>query len=149
MNDGRLEYLWIKRAKGTKMDAVQEAQFIVRRGIAGNADIGGRRQITLISRERWHELTSTLGEIDPIVRRANLLVSGIELEGSRGRFLQIGASRVRVNGETRPCRALEFTLPGLQHALDPRWGGGVCAEVVEGAVVRVGDAVRWIDEPEG
>jgi MOSC domain-containing protein YiiM len=129
------------------MDEVLHARFIARRGIEGNADIGGRRQITVISRERWHELTETLGDVDPVLRRANVMVSGIELEASRGRVLQIGAARVRVNGETRPCRALDFALPGLQRALDPHWGGGVYAEVVEGAAVHVGDLVQWIDEP--
>jgi MOSC domain-containing protein YiiM len=129
------------------MDEVPHARFIARRGIEGNADIGGRRQITVISRERWRELTEALGAVDPVLRRANVMVSGIELEASRGRLLQIGASRVRVNGETRPCRALDFALPGLQRALDPHWGGGVYAEVVDGADVHVGDLVQWIDEP--
>jgi len=128
------------------MDDVSEANFIARRGIEGNADIGGRRQITVISSERWRELTEALGDIDPARRRANVLVSGIELEASRGRVLQIGGARLRVNGETRPCRALDYALPGLQRALDPRWGGGLYAEVIDGATIRVGDEVRWIDE---
>jgi MOSC domain-containing protein YiiM len=143
MSDGRVERLWVKRAQRGPMDEVDEAQFIARRGIADNADAGGRRQVTIIARERWYELTEVLGEVDPVLRRANVMVSGIELEGSRGRLLQIGAATVRVNGETRPCRALDFALEGLQHALDPHWGGGVYAEVVEGAVVRLDDVVRW------
>ena len=147
MSEGRVEFLWIKRAQRGPMDEVPQATFIVRRGIEGNADIGGRRQITVIARERWHELTEALGDVDPVLRRANVMVSGIELEASRGRLLQVGDARVRVNGETRPCRALDFALPGLQHALDPRWGGGVYAEVTVGAVVRVGDIVQWIEEP--
>ena len=147
MSDGRVERLWVKRAQRGPMDAVHDAQFIARRGIAGNADAGGRRQVTIISRERWRELTEALGEIDPVLRRANVMVSGIELEGSRGRVLQIGAATVRVNGETRPCRALDFAYEGLQHALDPHWGGGVYAEVIEGAVVRLDDVVCWVETP--
>ena len=145
---GRVERLWIKRAQRGPMDAVHEAQFIARRGIAGNADVGGRRQVTIISRERWLELTEALGEVDPVLRRANVMVSGIELEASRGRLLQIGAATVRVNGETRPCRALDFALEGLQQALDPHWGGGVYAEVIEGAVVRLDDVAHWTYAPE-
>ena len=34
MSDGRVERLWVKRAKRGPMDAVAEAQFIARRGIA-------------------------------------------------------------------------------------------------------------------
>ena len=148
MSDGHVERLWVKRAQRGPMDPVHEAHFIARRGIAGNADAGGRRQVTIISRERWRELTEALGEVDPVLRRANVMVSGIELEGSRGRLLQVGAATVRVNGETRPCRALDFALEGLQKALDPHWGGGVYAEVIDGAVVRVDDVVRWIDAAE-
>jgi MOSC domain-containing protein YiiM len=139
--------LWIKRAKRGPMDAVPEAQLIARRGLAHNADAGGRRQVTIISRERWNELTAPLGDVDPVLRRANVMVSGIELEASRGRVLQLGAAAVRINGETRPCRSLDFAHKGLQQALDPHWGGGVYGEVIDGAVVRVGDVVRWIDEP--
>ena len=147
VSGGRVERMWVKRAKRGQMDEVPEAQFIARRGLAGNADAGGRRQVTIISRERWDELTAPLGDVDPVLRRANVMVSGIELETSRGRVLQVGSAVVRINGETRPCRSLDFVLDGLQHALDPRWGGGVYGEVAEGGVVHVGDVVRWIDEP--
>jgi MOSC domain-containing protein YiiM len=145
MSEGRVEALWIKRAHRGPMDAVVEARFIARRGIADNADIGGRRQVTLIARERWFEATELLGDVEPAIRRANVMVSGIDFEHSRGRMLRIGPARLRVNGENRPCRALDFKLAGLQAALDARWGGGVYAEVVEGGVVRVGDAVCWTD----
>ncbi|MEO8692548.1 MAG: MOSC domain-containing protein [Acidimicrobiales bacterium] len=146
--EGRVERLWVKRAKRGPMDAVREVQFIARRGLADNADAGGRRQVTIISRERWAELTAALGDVDPVLRRANVMVSGIELEKTRGRLLQIGGATVRINGETRPCRALDFAFAGLQRALDPRWGGGVYAQVIEGAVVHVDDVVRWIESPE-
>ena len=145
MNEGRVEALWVKRAHRGPMDEVDEAPFIARRGLAGNADIGGRRQVTIIDRARWIEATTPLGDVDPVLRRANVMVSGIDLEASRGRLLQIGDATMRVNGETRPCRSLEFARAGLQHALDAHWGGGIYAEVVEGATVRVGDAVRWAE----
>src|SRR5687768_6723849 len=148
MMGGRVEALWVKRARRGPMDAVREVQFIARRGLAGNADAGGRRQVTIISRERWGELTEPLGHVDPVLRRANVMVSGIELDSSRGKLLQIGAATLRINGETRPCRSLDFALAGLQRALDPHWGGGVYAAVIEGGVVHVADAVQWIDEPE-
>jgi MOSC domain-containing protein YiiM len=147
MSGGRVEALWIKRVHRGPMDAVDEARFIARRGIADNADIGGRRQVTLLGRERWLEATEPLGDVDPAIRRANLMVSGIDFERSRGRILQIGPARLRVNGENRPCRALDFKLPGLQAALDARWGGGVYVEVVEGGVVGVGDVVCWTEPP--
>jgi MOSC domain-containing protein YiiM len=127
------------------MDRVPELSLIERRGIQNNADIGGRRQVTLLDAERWRELTAALGEIDPIRRRANVLLSGIELEASRGKRLRIGTATLTINGETRPCRLLDFAVEGLQAALDPQWGGGAYAEVTDGGIVRVGDDVEWLD----
>jgi MOSC domain-containing protein YiiM len=141
---GRVEALWIKRAHRGPMDRVDTMQLIERRGIADNADIGGRRQVTILSIERWRDLTAELGDIDPATRRANVLVSGIELDDSRDRRLRIGACELLVNGETRPCRLMDFAVPGLQVALDPKWGGGAYAEVTTGGTVTVGDPVEWI-----
>ena len=53
---GRVLALWIKRSKGGPMDPVTVAELVVARGIRGNANQGGRRQVTLIEREVWDEL---------------------------------------------------------------------------------------------
>lgn len=141
---GRVEQIWIKRMKGGPMDPVAGAVLETGRGLATNANRGGRRQVTIIARERWEEVQRTLGmPIDPSVRRANLLVSGIDLERSRGRVLTIGAARLRINGETRPCWQMDEAHAGLQAALDPHWGGGAFAEVLEGGEISVGDSVAW------
>ena len=143
-NGGSLGTIWLKRAKGGPMDAVQQVALEEGGGLRGNANRGGRRQVTIITRERWAELIAALGvELDPGARRANLLISGIDLENSRGRLLRVGAARLRINGETRPCEQMEAAQTGLQALMRERWGGGAYAEVVEGAVVRVGDPVRW------
>ncbi len=139
-----LEAIWIKRMKSGPMDAATTALLETDRGLAGNANRGGRRQVTIIAHERWADVQRALGvQLDPAVRRANLMVSGIDLEGSRGRVLVVGPARLRVNGETRPCWQMEEAHPGLQSALDPHWAGGVFAEVVEGGEIHVGDPVVW------
>jgi MOSC domain-containing protein YiiM len=126
------------------MDAVQTAVLDAGQGLAGNANRGGRRQVTIISRERWDAIGRMLGHrLDPSLRRANLLVSGIDLVRSRGRILAVGSTRLRINGETRPCWQMEEAHPGLQAAMEPDWGGGAFAEVVTGGEVRVGDPVGW------
>ena len=138
-----LTAIWIKRAKRGPMDPVTTATLDAR-GLIGNANRGGRRQVTLIARERWAAVTEALAvPVEPSIRRANLMVSGIDLEKSRGRVLRVGATRLRINGETRPCWQMEEAQPGLQAALDRHWGGGVFAEVIDGGEIRVGDAVAW------
>jgi MOSC domain-containing protein YiiM len=128
------------------MDPVARALLEPGRGLRGNANRGGRRQVTIISAERWDEMMATLGaSLGPVRRRANLLISGLDLERTRGRLLRIGPALLRVNGETRPCEQMEEALPGLQAVMGERWGGGVFAEVVEGGEIAVGDAVSWVE----
>jgi MOSC domain-containing protein YiiM len=143
---GRVDRLWIKRASSGLMDPVETATLVPGSGIRGNANRRGRRQVTLISAERWREVCVTLGtDVPPQTRRANVMLSGIDLEKTRGRVLGIGAVRLRINGETRPCWQMEEAHQGLQAAMDPHWGGGAFAEVVEGGEIRVGDLAEWID----
>jgi MOSC domain-containing protein YiiM len=140
----KLETIWVKRAKRGPMDPVDVARLEKGLGLRGNANRGGRRQVTIISAERWKAICASLAtEIHPSTRRANLLVSGIDLENTRGQVLRVGTTRLRINGETRPCRQMEEAHAGLQAAMEPHWGGGVFAEVIDSGEIRVGDPVEW------
>jgi len=143
---GRLERIWVKRGKGAPMDAVMSAQLAAGRGILGNANQRGKRQVTLLSAEHWVEISAHLMSPDPIVRRANVLLSGIDLRESRNRTLRLGAVRIRIYGETRPCEQMEDACPGLRAALSVPWGGGAFGEVLDDGAIAVGDPVEW-DQP--
>ena len=89
---GRLEAIFTKRARRMPMDRPQSATLIAGQGIEGNADRGGKRQVTLIDTARWQDACAEVGqEVDPATRRANLLISGIDLRESRGRILRVGS----------------------------------------------------------
>ena len=136
--------IFVKRAHGGRMDARDVAELEPGRGLAGNADRGGRRQVTLISEQRWRELMVEIGaSLSPAARRANIVISSIDLENTRGRVLCVGSCRLRIGGETRPCEQMEEAAPGLQKAMRQHWGGGVFAEVIAGGQIAVGDPVAW------
>lgn len=141
---GRLEQIWIKRFKRGPMDAVAEAQLEEGLGIAGNANRGGKRQVTLIEQEVWQRHMHRLqGDLDPSKRRANLMVSGCALHESRGRVLRIGECRIVIRGETKPCERMEEALAGLRDVMFPEWGGGAFGEVIAGGAIRVGDPATF------
>ena len=144
---GRLEGIWIKRFRGGPMDGTERARLRAGHGIEGNANRGGRRQVTLLEKEVWERLMAEVGgELDPSTRRANLLVSGVPLEASRGRVLAVGPVRIRIWGETKPCNLLDEAKPGLRAAMYAHWAGGAFGEVLNDGEIRVGDAVRFTED---
>lgn len=144
---GRVERLWVKRAHRGAMDARESIQLVAGRGVEGSADRGGRRQVTLLEREVWDALMRELGrDAGPETRRANVLVSGIDLRASRGRLLRLGATRIRIGGEVKPCERMEEAVAGLRAAMYPEWKGGAFGQIIDGGIVAVGDGVAWEEE---
>lgn len=146
-SEGRVEAIWIKRFKRGPMDPVERAGVVAGRGLEGNANQGGKRQVTLLSADRWRDVVEELGEeVDPRLRRANVYVRGIDLRNSRGRTLKLGEASIRIYGETRPCNQMEEAHTGLQAALDPDWRAGAFGEVLEDGEIAVGDVAAWASE---
>lgn len=146
---GRLDAIWLKRVRLGPMEPVPEAELQAGRGIVGNADFGGRRQVTILDADEWQRRLADLGaSLDPSARRANLLVRGVDLVESRGRVLGVGDCRVRIGGETKPCNLMDESLDGLRAALYENWGGGAWGGVTTGGRIALGEPVRWIEEAE-
>ena len=141
---GELRAIWRKRAKRGPMDPQTSAVLVAGRGLEGNANQGGRRQVTLIEEERWTDALLEAGaDLPTSARRANLVIAGLSLEGTRGRILRIGPTRIQIWSECTPCERMDEARPGLRSALRPRWRAGACAEVLEGGEIRIGDTVAW------
>ena len=137
---GRIEAIWLKRAIRGPMDRKDEVSLVAGKGIDGDANFGrSKRQVTIIEREAFEEVRKSLPDADPSMRRANIMVSGLRLEGTRAHVLTLGGVRVLIHGETRPCERMDAQCPGLTAALAPGWRGGVYGVVLDDGPVRVGD----------
>ena len=141
-----LRQIWIKRMKGGPMDHADRALVVAGKGIVGNANQGGKRQVTIVSSRHWTGVTAPLGKTpDPRLRRANLLVSDVDFTESRGKILVVGSVRIRIAGETRPCEQMEHAVPGLRAAMSVPWGGGAFGEILDDGEIAIGDKVELCD----
>jgi MOSC domain-containing protein YiiM len=147
MMPGRLERIWLKRAHRGPMDPMDAATLVEGKGVQGSASFGSYRQVTIIALERWLAMMAELGaDVDPSARRAELMVSGLDLERSRDRLVTLGACLLRIGGEVKPCERMDEAYRGLREVMAPQWRGGVWAEVLRGGDIMVGDAVSWHGE---
>ena len=143
----RLLAIYLRPSSRTPVKRVQEAEAVAGHGLVGDHTKGGRRQVTLISREAWAEACDALGmpscELDAASRRANLLVEGVDVTAlPRGTLLRIGGVGLQVEGETHPCQLMDDMHLGLWDALKPRQRGGHFARILVGGPLRVGDRVE-------
>jgi MOSC domain-containing protein YiiM len=136
---GRVEALWIKRARRGVMDPAHEVNLVAGAGIETDANFGHTRQVTMIEKEVFDRIRRSLPDAAPAMRRANVMVSGVRLADSRGKVLRIGSARILIRGETRPCERMDEQCPGLREALASEWGGGAHGVVLDDGLVRVGD----------
>ncbi len=140
---GHVEALWTKRAHRGVMDAAESVTMVTGEGVEHDANRGrSKRQVTVIEREVFDRIRADLPEVEPFMRRANVMVSGVRLQGTVGQVLALGDVRILVHGETRPCERMDAQVEGLTAALDPSWNGGVYGVVLAGGEVRVGDEAR-------
>lgn len=137
--NGRIEALWKKRSRGGVMDPVEHVSAVADRGLEGDANFNATRQVTVIEKEVFQKIKESLPESAPGMRRANIMVSGIQLRHMKNHVLIVGEAHILLKGETRPCERMDEQCQGLRDALDPDWHGGVHGAVIKGGSIRVGD----------
>jgi len=145
---GSLTRIFLRPSARTPVREVQATIAVPGAGLTGDHAGGGNRQITLLDEAAWRDACAELGQqLSPGARRANLVLSGVDLGSAIGRALRIGPCLIRVIAETRPCRLMDDVADGLQKALDPGRRGGVYGRVLEGGEVRVGAPVEIVEAP--
>jgi len=143
---------WIGRAPASHapLEVVQRVRLEQGTGLAGEHHAqrgGGERQVTLIQAEHLAAASSVLGRaVEPGDVRRNLGVEGLNLLSLKGRRFRVGDALLEHTGPCAPCMRMEQNLgEGGYQAM--RGHGGICARVLEGGDVGLGDAVTA--EPGG
>lgn len=125
------------------MREIEECRVLVNRGLELENRPPGRRSLTLLSRESWSDTRRNLrADLPWWIRRANLLVEGLDLAATIGHTVEIGAIRVYIHDETRPCKLMDEQHEGLRAALKGEFRGGVFGQVLNEGVISVGDEIR-------
>ncbi|MBK1646714.1 MOSC domain-containing protein [Thiocapsa imhoffii] len=141
---GRLDWIGLRPGKRAALVGVDAAQALTGAGLEGDHYAGrsGNRGITLLQAEHLPVIATLAGvsQMAPAILRRNLLVSGINLIALKGQRFQIGTVVLEGTSFAHPCSRMEEVLgPGGYNAM--RGHGGLCARVIQGGLLRVGDAV--------
>lgn len=146
-NTGRLEWIAVRPKRREQPVRVDEVQAIAGRGLGGDHRAAGRagsdRQVTLIQAEHLDVVAHLLAraQVDPVVLRRNLVVSGINVLALKDQVFTIGGVVIEGTGPCEPCSRMEANLgAGGYNAM--RGHGGITARIVTGGLLRVGDVVR-------
>lgn len=152
MAPGRVVWIGLRPQRRAPLAAVEAAELEAARGLVGDhftTARNGPRQVTLIQREHLDAIASFLGveSVSPAQLRRNIVVEGLNLLALKERRFQLGAAELEWSGECDPCGRMEETLgPGGYNAV--RRHGGITARVLRGGVMRLGDPVARLAEPE-
>lgn len=119
------------------MEELHRAELVPGLGLAGctHARSGGKRQVLLVDKETLDAM-----ELKPGIIRENITTSGLNVNGlALGERLRIGDALLEVSAVCTPCDQLEKVRPGLRRELYGR--RGMLCRVLEGGMVRAGDAI--------
>ncbi len=146
---GQLRWMGLRPARNVPMHAVDSAEAVAGRGLRGDryASASGKRGITLIQAEHLPAIAALVGldAVETAALRRNLVVSGIPVIALKGRRFRIGDVLCEGTAPCDPCSRMEVALgPGGYNAM--RGHGGLCARVLQGGTLRIGDAVTWIED---
>ncbi len=146
---GRVQWIGLRPARDMDMREVDAAEAVAGAGLRGDrymlakAGAGsGKRGITLIQAEHVPVIAALAGDVvvAPARLRRNLVVAGIPLLALKGLRFRVGEVLLEGTGACDPCSRMEAALgPGGYNAM--RGMGGLCARIIEGGTLRLGDAV--------
>jgi MOSC domain-containing protein YiiM len=141
---GRIDWIGLRPARNLPMREVEAVDADAGGGLHGDRYAGGsgKRGVTLIQAEHLPVIAALSAHevLAPATLRRNLVVSGIPLAALKGRRFRIGTVLLEGSEDCDPCSRMEAALgAGGYNAM--RGMGGLCARILEGGRLHVGDAV--------
>lgn len=146
---GRVEAILLRTERRGAVRSVDHVEALPGQGLAGDRRAGrapdpeARRQVTLVQAEHLDVVARILGraEVDPVLLRRNLVVSGLNLMALKDARFTVGEVELEGSGPCHPCSRMEEALgPGGYNAV--RGHGGITARILTGGVIRPGDPVH-------
>lgn len=146
---GKVEWIGVRPARKTPMVTHDCVDAIAGLGLQGDrrcqGSAGSSRQVTIISVEYLHIIARLLKQekIDPALLRRNIVVSGINLTALRHQRFQIGEAIIEASALCHPCSRMNEIL-GKNGVAAMLGHGGLCAKIISGGSIAVGDNVTHI-----
>lgn len=147
---GRVEWMGLRPRRREPLLAVSETVALAELGLEGDHRTGktpgSGRQVTLISREFIAQIEHFTGleGIDPATLRRNIVVSGINLNALRRQRFRVGDALFEATQLCHPCARMEEAL-GAGGVAAMLGHGGLCAKIIEGGAIRLGDAITAVE----
>ena len=138
---GRVESIHVVAEKAGPPEARERVSVVAGRGIEGDRKFDSNHDLTLVEAEALEGLTEDTGiELGPGESRRQVTTRGISLNDLVGKRFRVGELECVGEELCEPCSHLQsLTEPGVLRGLVHR--GGLCAEVVTGGEIAVGDPV--------
>lgn len=147
--NGEVRWIGLRPAREVAMQEVVAAEAVAGKGLRGDrySSASGKRGLTLIQAEHLPVIATLAArpDLSPATLRRNVVVSGIALVALKDRRFRIGETLLEGTGECDPCSRMEAAL-GLGGYNAMRGHGGICARILEGGALRIGDTVTWIED---
>lgn len=153
---GHVEAIFLALVGGEPMLPIGEALAVAGRGLKGDrygeglGSFGDDCQVTLIEAEHLEAIVAATGlHLLAGEHRRNIVTRGVDHAALAGRIFRIGGAVLAYRELRPPCAYLtKLTEPGMSKALGTR--AGICVDVIEGGMIRIGDALIAIgDAPSG
>jgi MOSC domain-containing protein YiiM len=139
---GRIESIHVIAEEAGGPEQRDRVSVVAGRGIEGDRKFDSNHDLTLIEAEALEGLTEDTGiELGPGESRRQVMTRGISLNELVGKRFRVGDLECVGEELCEPCNHLQsLTEPGVLRGLVHR--GGLCAEVVSGGEIAVGDSVE-------